>query len=324
MPSDAMPAPKKPDVPLPRWLLKVLQAWPVSGGHNYVYAVANTCRRAGIQDEDALFGLIRWYHDKYRPGGARELKDREIWHAIKNSEGSCDRVTESWPRLDLSSAWKVVQEVRGRAEDTGLGAWDVLPRLFYPGELVWMARATEGRKNQATRPRDEWAGVAAEQQFLVPSPMTAVEGVNLDGDRWCRTLDNTSARRWLVVETDFPAGHQMLGWAFHELGMSPMDVSMSILLWLGRYLPLVMVVGSGGKSCHGWFRAWDRSSPEEPNGDSELLRFMRYAVSLGADYATWTRCQPVRVPGGTRPAEDDKPARRQPVFLWNPEFALPE
>jgi hypothetical protein len=40
---------------------------------------------------------------------------------------------------------------------------------------------------------------------------------------------------------------------------------------------------------------------------------MRYAVSLGADHAPWTRSQFVRIPDGTH-----ENGRRQPVFYFNP------
>jgi hypothetical protein len=83
------------------------------------------------------------------------------------------------------------------------------------------------------------------------------------------------------------------------------------VLWhLARLAPLVMVVHSGGKSLHGWFAC---------QGSSEALqlRFMRYAVMLGADPATWTRCQFVRMPDGLR----RRPSAfgvRQSVFYFNP------
>ena len=43
-----------------------------------------------------------------------------------------------------------------------------------------------------------------------------------------------------------------------------------------------------------------------------MLKFFRYALSLGADPATWTRCQFVRMPDGRR---DN--AKRQTVFFLN-------
>jgi len=47
---------------------------------------------------------------------------------------------------------------------------------------------------------------------------------------------------------------------------------------------------------------------------------MRYAVSIGADPATWTRCQLVRMPDGLR--REPGKERRQTVYYFNPE-ALP-
>jgi hypothetical protein len=74
-------------------------------------------------------------------------------------------------------------------------------------------------------------------------------------------------------------------------------------LHLGRFAPPVCAVHSGGKSLHGWFFVYEQ--PEE-----KVRRFFRYAVSLGADPATWTRSQFVRMPDGTR---DN--GKRQTVFF---------
>jgi hypothetical protein len=41
---------------------------------------------------------------------------------------------------------------------------------------------------------------------------------------------------------------------------------------------------------------------------------MRYAVSLGADTATWSRLQFVRMPDGAR-----ENGKRQAVYFFNPE-----
>lgn len=48
--------------------------------------------------------------------------------------------------------------------------------------------------------------------------------------------------------------------------------------------------------------------------EERLRRFMRYAVALGADRATWTRSQFVRMPDGTRDNGE-----RQTVYFFNPE-----
>jgi len=56
---------------------------------------------------------------------------------------------------------------------------------------------------------------------------------------------------------------------------------------------------------HGWFFVHGQL-------DEKMLRFFRYAVSLGADPATWTRSQFVRMPDGVR---DN--GKRQTVFFLN-------
>jgi hypothetical protein len=66
-----------------------------------------------------------------------------------------------------------------------------------------------------------------------------------------------------------------------------------VLFHLAAFLPLVLVVSSGGKSLHGWFYCPDRT-------EAELLDFMRYAIRLGADWRLWLRSQFVRMPDGTR------------------------
>ena len=90
-------------------------------------------------------------------------------------------------------------------------------------------------------------------------------------------MDNTGKRRFAVVEFD----------------KHPEDVQAAIHAHLDTKLPLAAVVHSGGKSLHGWYYAEKRT-------ESELRLLMEHAVRLGADPATWTRCQAVRLPGGVR------------------------
>lgn len=71
------------------------------------------------------------------------------------------------------------------------------------------------------------------------------------------------------------------------------DEHAALLVELADFAPLVCAVHSGGKSLHGWFAV--RGQPEE-----KVRRFFSYAVMLGADPATWTRSQFVRMPGGRR------------------------
>jgi hypothetical protein len=63
----------------------------------------------------------------------------------------------------------------------------------------------------------------------------------------------------------------------------------------------------GGKSIHSWYFC-------EGLTDEQLRPFMVRAVQLGADPATWTRCQLVRMPDGIR-----ENGKRQQVHFFAPE-----
>jgi hypothetical protein len=126
-------------------------------------------------------------------------------------------------------------------------------------------------------------------QFIVPSPMSAVKGLTKTGRESKHSLANTGLRHFLICE--FDTG-------------SPDDHA-ALLLHLGTFAPLVCMVHSGGKSLHGWFYVHNQET-------TKIERFFRYAVSLGADRATWTRSQFVRMPDGTR-----ENGKRQVVYFLN-------
>jgi hypothetical protein len=119
--------------------------------------------------------------------------------------------------------------------------------------------------------------------------MCAITGKTKDGRESKHTLENSGPRRFLVCEFD----------------SGDINDHAALLIHLGGYALLVCAVHSGGKSLQGWF--YVHGQPEE-----KMLRFFRYAVSLGADPATWTRSQFVRMPDGVR---DN--GKRQTVFFLN-------
>jgi hypothetical protein len=141
-----------------------------------------------------------------------------------------------------------------------------------------------------TRLRSECRGELAALQVIVPNAMTARIGRTQDGKESAHTLENTGPRRFLVIEQD--AG--------------TIDEQAAVLLHLAERAPLALAVHSGNKSIHGWFYCVGES-------EEKLRRFVQYAVSLGADRATWTRSQFVRMPDGTR---DN--GHRQTVLFFNP------
>jgi hypothetical protein len=184
---------------------------------------------------------------------------------------------------ELADLWEFSKP---RIKDGETHTEQIIDRLFPDAPLLCCGKLNS---DFDTRPREDWRGELSRLQFIVPSAMSAVTGKTKDGRESKHALDNTAPRRFLVCEFD----------------SDEVDDHAALLIHLGGYAPLVCAVHSGGKSLHGWFYVHCQL-------DEKILRFFRYAVSLGADPATWTRSQFVRMPDGVR---DD--GKRQTVFFLN-------
>jgi hypothetical protein len=169
-----------------------------------------------------------------------------------------------------------------------LTAGEIVGSLF-PGDPLLCCGASNAVF--ATAKWSEWQldNELPRLSLIVPSAMSAKEGLTKEGRVSAHTLANTGPRHYLVIEQD----------------EGTLDEQAAILTHLARKAPLVLAVHSGGKSIHGWFQALGYS-------EEQLKEFMRYAVSLGADRATWTRSQFVRMPGGTR-----ENGKRQEILHFN-------
>jgi hypothetical protein len=171
----------------------------------------------------------------------------------------------------------------------GIAQAELLPQLFPTNPLIWAAYRVSPERAD-TRPLDRWLPHANRLQFIVPNPMRTRDIP--EGGKSRRCEKNTGERRFLVIERD----------------RGSLDEQSAILLYLARFAPLVMVVHSGGKSLHGWFFVAGRA-------ESKNKQFMDLAVSAGADHHTQLKCQPVRMPEGTR---DN--GTKQRVLLFSPEL----
>jgi hypothetical protein len=176
-----------------------------------------------------------------------------------------------------------------RIEDDTSRAEEIVDALFPGNPLLCVGASSSVFK---TRTREELRGELAGLALIVPSPMIARTGTTQDGKESEHSLDNTGPRRFLVIEQDG----------------GTVDEQAAILLHLAERAPLVLALHSGGKSIHGWFTAAGQ-------GEDRLRAFMRYAVSLGADPALWTRSQFARLPDGTR-----ENGKRQPIYFFNPSL----
>lgn len=155
----------------------------------------------------------------------------------------------------------------------------------------------------STKPLSAFKAIAHECPFIVPQPMTSIQGKTKAGHLSTKADANTSERKNLVVESD---------------KIVSKDTQAALLLFLARFAPLICVCDSGGKSLHGYFDVAERTHDEKE-------RFMRAACLLGADKALWTLSQFARIPGGTRPAvpaDGDtpaKPAAHQALLYFDPD-----
>ena len=238
----------------------------------------------------------------------RYVSQKEVEDAVRNSllsawqpsgKGAAGMPAPhmpKWPTLNCERRGAMIQQGGGLAD-----LWELSNPRFEDSEsyteavIDWLFPSNPllccGKSNWEfdTRPREDWRGQLAALQFIVPSPMSAMEGVTKDGKPSRHTLSNTGPRRFLVCEFD----------------EGTLDEQAALLLHLACYAPLVCVAHSGGKSLHGWFLV-------EGLAEERTEKFFRYAVSLGADYATWIRSQFVRMPDGHR-----KNGQRQVTYFIN-------
>ena len=219
--------------------------------------------------------------------------------------------------------WQSVRSIAFSGSDPWLDlnrprdARGLLTLLFADGEWVCASRGRAALG--VTKRRNEWLAGVDDLELVVPSPMTGPTGLNQEGGIASRCLANTGERRYLVIEFDFSAdkpGAPLTdcGRFVADLegrGITVRDACAALLAHLAQLAPLVLVVWSGGKSLHGWFRVAGR--------EDDAAKLMRYARTLGADPATWPRCQMVRFPDGHR---HDRGVRQTCCYFNRENLAL--
>jgi hypothetical protein len=247
--------------------------------NTWVFRAALACVNAGLSDEEAA----EMIEDEIN----RDPEPNEIKRALQNARRRGSHTSgPQWPLPNYFLISQIAKAGPTVAEITNVELGEpkteeIIDALFPGNPLLCVGKS---KRIFATRRREAWRGKLHHLSLIVPSPMSAVSGITQEGRLSAKSNDNTGPRRYLVVEFD----------------KGTLD-SMAARLWhLKERKPLKMVVHSGGKSLHGWFPC---------NGDME--EFFRYAVSIGADNATWTRSQFVRMPDGQR-----EPGCRQRVIFY--------
>lgn len=300
---------------MPPWLLEKMHTPPKAGAgiHGWLFSVARQLH-AHLTPQQCVEALRIAVMRCDRPVSIREINDavansqgvaweaREVWvhdpdvilPTAPTDEEVPVRTVEAWPKLSPPTRAAAINDTQDRVSGLadlweksplipdGYRTDDWLDALFPGNPYLCVARAHP--RDSVTKRRDRLAWECEEMSFIVPSAMSRALGARKDGRPSPRCLANTGPRQYLIVEFDDDAGqdiHAVLLWHLHETSIASDGP------------PLVLAVHSGGKSLHGWFQVGDR--------DEESLRsWMSHAVQLGADPATWTRCQLVRMPAGTR------------------------
>jgi hypothetical protein len=336
---------------LPRFLRELLDSCPVAGDgvHFWIFKVAR--HLLAHFDERATFELIK----AKAAGCGRPLfkLEHEIFSQIRSAlpyrwqpRDQCafaqtahlpvERLfvspttnlprPRSWPKPDIEQIRAIVEggfrlvdlaeQSPVRFDDEFSHTEEIIDTLFPGNPLLCVGK---DRSRFATRQREIWRGHLHRLPLIVPNPMLDYVGHTTEG-RWSEhTKEQTARPVYLVIEFDFSEfardGKTPSCWAslvrqWRECGMTAADSCAALHLHLAERLPLVCVTHSGGKSLHGWYYVFDRCQ-------AHLRHFMEYAVSLGADRATWTRSQFVRIPDGLRGN-----GQRQRVFYFNPGKAV--
>jgi hypothetical protein len=286
---------------LPAFLQDMLAAPPQAGEgvHGWLFRVARQ-----LHAHMPALEIVSLLERRVENCG-RFVPRSEIVSAVQNSLGCAWRpgnhaqpihAAPKWPSVNQEQREAIIRDGGGlvdiwelsspRIHDNEAHTEQIIDRLF-PGNVLLCC----GKSNSDfdTKPREDWRGQLSRLQLIVPSPMTARNGLTQKGKPSPHALSITGQRRFLVIEFD----------------QGNLDEHAALLLHLGGYAPLVCALHSGGKSLHGWFFVYGQP-------DEKVLRFFRYAVSLGADPQMWTRSQFCRMPDGRR-ADDS----RQRVFFLN-------
>jgi hypothetical protein len=285
---------------LPRFVRDMLSSPPRRGGglNLWFYRMARVLHAFRSADEIVALLQAATAGELVKHGEIERAVERSHETAWQPGQSSAPILVPKWPAVNREQREAIVDVGGGlvdiweasqvRLEDNDPRTEEIIDQVFPGNPLLCVGQSNA---DFATKPREEWRGQLSKMQLIVPSPMTARTGITQEGKESEHCLANTGRRRFLVIEQDSGTA----------------DDQAAILLHLAVDRPLVLAVHSGGKSLHGWFYCHGQS-------EDRLRRFMRYAVSLGADHATWTRCQFVRMPGGRR-----ENGKRQAVYFFNPK-----
>ena len=281
---------------------------PLHGIHNSLFAFSCRCAEEDFnQSETEAF--IRQGIERF--GARRPVGDYEIGTQIKAgflkvSNGATNlsirpRYTARYSEAAARRAYEAhrTTEEDLRALSTATPPPDsasFLKAIFFPDDWVNIGLS---KKRTATLVLSDWLNEPSfeKAEFLVPNRMTKKVGITASGETGRpRTQDNTSPRKWVILDFDTP----------------PKEWQPSLMMELATFcgdLPAV-VLSSANRGYHGWFCI---------NGASieAVTEFENKAIQLGADrvfMGEHSRMQLCRLPQAIRKEN----GKRQELLMWNP------
>jgi hypothetical protein len=293
---------------------RLLDSAPEAGNglHRWLIKGARMCQLSGV-NPDRAFDLIA--ATVVARGG--EIIPHSIRQAIEKAysqpfTGGTYQRKSKWPEPDLELIEQITEAIDREPnqlsklenlspDPLSLTTQEIVSRLFAAGSWICpgvINTATDAYQLEKIMPS------LNRHAFIVPNPMKGKTGSTQDGRESGRCLDNVKERRFLVCEFDFaetnrkgePTIWTALVKQWRLRGSTPQNAMAAIIMRMMSVAPLVLVTFSGSKSLHAWF--WCQGEREEPG--SGLQRFMVNAARLGADPATFTPSQFVRMPAATR------------------------
>ena len=294
------------------WILgpdgKPIYKAPLHGIHNSIFAFSCRCAEEDFnQSETEAF--IRQGIERF--GARRLVEDYEIDTQIRDgffkvSNGATNLSTRPryTARYSEAAARKAYETHRTTEDDLRALSTAQLPAdsasflkaIFFPDDWVNLGFS---KKRTATLTLSDWLAMPDfdKTEFLVPNRMTKKVGITASGETGRpRTQDNTSPRKWVILDFDTP----------------PKEWQPSLMVELAIFcgdLPAV-VLSSANRGYHGWFCI---------NGASieAVTEFENKAIQLGADrvfMGEQSRMQLCRLPQAIRKEN----GKRQELLMWNP------
>lgn len=301
--------------------------------HSWMLGAATRMKNAGMTIDQAFKVLVERSERHSRP-----VSLREIMRAVEKAfNDRCAHFVRAPRRSDFSqltphrklqsfmasSDWPKgygTEELRNEAPDTSARLCSLRPEqllnlLFHHCQngagdcdrFVCVGAKREGGGYNAEtipfEPNADWS-IPDWANLVVPNLARSRTGKTQEGEISKRALTMFPQRDYIVLESD--------------LGKETEDTQAALIRFTQKVLNQrpVMVVRSGGKSLHAWFKMRNL-------GESKVERLLRELAGL-FDTAALNRHQLFRLPNGWRDVGSGEPLVKQEVILFDHEaLALP-